>query len=105
MNEHLFLYWEDTEWCLRIQQAGYECHYCPDAIIWHDNGGSTDGSGSDTQIYYQTRNQVWMALHYGTNQAKRALLHLCTKYVQGTNIQRKAVFDAIFGRMGKHVLA
>jgi hypothetical protein len=104
LSEKLFLYWEDTEWSLRAQAAGYECHYCAETAIWHDNGGSTDGSGSETQVYYQTRNQLWMAFSYAPWSGKLAALRLLFKYVRGTIPQQQAVFDLFLGRMGKQVI-
>jgi GT2 family glycosyltransferase len=41
MDERFFLYSEETEWCWRIWQAGWEVWYLPDAHIVHMGGGSS----------------------------------------------------------------
>jgi hypothetical protein len=35
MPEDYFLYYEDTDWSLKAQRAGYDCIFVPAARIWH----------------------------------------------------------------------
>jgi GT2 family glycosyltransferase len=39
-DEGFFLYCEDTDLCLRLQQAGYEVHYEPETVVTHMGGAS-----------------------------------------------------------------
>jgi hypothetical protein len=56
LNPDYFLYWEETDWCLRGRKAGYVCVYIPSSIIWHHVGSSVQGP---TYQYYYTRNLFW----------------------------------------------
>ena len=40
LDENLFLYGEETEWCFRIKKAGWRIIYFPGAKIIHYGGGS-----------------------------------------------------------------
>jgi hypothetical protein len=41
MDESYFMYSEETDWCFRIWQAGWEVHYAPVADVIHFGGQST----------------------------------------------------------------
>lgn len=41
LDESIFLYSEDVEWCSRLRQNG-EVHYLPDREVLHHHGGSSD---------------------------------------------------------------
>lgn len=58
LDEELFLYAEDLEWCLRIEAAGFAIVYVPDARVRHRVSASTGGAGSPTMSYYETRNML-----------------------------------------------
>lgn len=49
-----FAYWEETDWCIRAQNAGYKSVYVPKAKIWHKVSASVD---SPTKVYYYSRNR------------------------------------------------
>lgn len=53
-----FLYFEDTEFCTRIRQSGWECLFIPAARIHHAGGASTFGERSYWRAYYYTRNRL-----------------------------------------------
>ena len=35
MDERIFLYGEDLDWCYRMWQRGWEVHVVPDAVMEH----------------------------------------------------------------------
>jgi GT2 family glycosyltransferase len=35
LDEDYFLYWEETDWCVRAREEGLRCYYVPEAKIWH----------------------------------------------------------------------
>ena len=61
LDESLFAYAEDTEWCLRIREAGFGVVFVPGAKVWHVGSASTGGMRSPTSIYYDTRNMIAVA--------------------------------------------
>jgi GT2 family glycosyltransferase len=61
-DEVFFLNYEDAEWGIRAQRAGYEVWYAPKAVLWH-KVSSTLGLSSPANTYYMTRNSLrffWM---------------------------------------------
>lgn len=63
MREDYFLYCEEVEWCLRAVAAGLKLGFAPDALVCHDQGGTT-GSGDAHRvrprmpIYLDERNKL-----------------------------------------------
>ena len=41
LDERLFLYAEEPEWCWRVREAGWRVRYVPAAEVWHHEGTST----------------------------------------------------------------
>lgn len=56
LNEDFFLYEEDTEYCYRMNEAGFDIIYVPEAVIYHKVSAST-GKGSSLSQYYMVRNK------------------------------------------------
>ena len=40
-DEKFFLYYEETEYCIRAHKAGYALAWAPESIVYHKEGGST----------------------------------------------------------------
>ncbi|MBI5619624.1 glycosyltransferase family 2 protein [Candidatus Gottesmanbacteria bacterium] len=101
LDQRLFAYLEDVDFCVRAKQAGYKLLYVPQSVIWHTNAGSS-GVGSDTHQYYMTRNRLLVGFRYAPLRTKFALLREATRtIIGGSSIRRKAVLDALIGRLGK----
>jgi GT2 family glycosyltransferase len=58
LDEALFAYVEDVEWCLRIRDAGFGVLIVPDARAWHRVSASTGGESSARSLYYGSRNTI-----------------------------------------------
>lgn len=43
LDESFFMYWEDADWCHRVQDAGWRVVTVPDAVVVHAEGGSRRG--------------------------------------------------------------
>jgi GT2 family glycosyltransferase len=100
-EDKLFLYYEDTDWCVRVQRAGLKTLYQPKSVIWHKNAGSTKGSGSDLQVYYQTRNRVFFGLKYAPFRTKLALIkESLKKLLKGTSPEKRAIKHAFTSQFG-----
>jgi GT2 family glycosyltransferase len=61
LDEALFAYAEDLEWCVRIRAAGFAIVFVPGAKVWHVGSASTGGLRSPTSLYYDTRNVIAVA--------------------------------------------
>lgn len=64
MDETVFMYWDDTDLCARMIDAGYKIIYEPNAIMWHKVSSSSGGEDSRLQIYYSTRNKLYFMKKY-----------------------------------------
>ena len=60
MDEKLFLYVEEVDWCVRAKKAGYKILYVPESKVYHKISSST---GEDFDIiynYFNTRNFLYV---------------------------------------------
>jgi len=57
LDERMFLYYEDSDYCMRARQQGYRVVYIPSSIVWHKVSGTT-GKIKDLQLFYGTRNML-----------------------------------------------
>ncbi len=65
-DSQFFLYYEDTDYCVRLRDAGISMKYITTAGLWHKVGGSSLG-GSEASCstqYYVTRNRLLFAGKY-----------------------------------------
>jgi hypothetical protein len=58
-DERLFIYYEETEWCLRARRAGWRLVHVPQAKLWH-KGVRRDYRPNPSFTYYMTRNRFLM---------------------------------------------
>jgi GT2 family glycosyltransferase len=59
LDEDLFAYVEDVDWCRRARGAGFEIWFVPDALAWHRVSASTGGERASTHaLYYGVRNTI-----------------------------------------------
>ncbi len=76
ISEDYFLYYEDSDWCLRARQAGYECLFVPEATIYHKASRSTQ-EFSFPYIYYHSRN----GLIFGSRFGNKFLIYLISLWI------------------------
>ena len=41
LDEDIFMFGEDIDWCWRIKEAGWQVFYCPQAVIYHRHGAAS----------------------------------------------------------------
>jgi rhamnosyltransferase len=69
-NEDLFIYYVDTDFCMRLTRAGFRVYVCPEAVLLHREGtkrrrrflwihAQYDHYGKAAR-YYLTRNTIYM---------------------------------------------
>ncbi|MDX1522867.1 MAG: glycosyltransferase family 2 protein, partial [Anaerolineae bacterium] len=63
IDESFFMYFEETDWCRRCVQAGWEIHYLPSAQIIHYEGKSSEQVMADRTIRFQ-RSKIHYARKY-----------------------------------------
>lgn len=63
IDESFFMYFEETDWCRRCVQAGWEIHYLPAAQIIHYEGKSSEQVVADRTIRFQ-RSKIYYARKY-----------------------------------------
>ena len=57
LDETLFMYCEDVDYCTRLADAGIPLWYIPQAKLWHKAGATAGGMLS---VYYITRNTLYL---------------------------------------------
>jgi GT2 family glycosyltransferase len=58
LDADYFIYWEETEWCIRAGKAGWKIFIVPEAKIWH-KGVQRDYQPKPYVTYYSTRNHLY----------------------------------------------
>lgn len=66
MDESFFLYFEDIDWCRRIQKAGYLIKLLPEVPVMHIGGASTSKFQIDAIEAYRQSQFYFIRKHYGT---------------------------------------
>ena len=63
MAPYYFLYYEELDWCVRMQKSGWEIMVAPQAKIYHKES-ITVGRESTLKVYYLNRNRIlFMRIH------------------------------------------
>ncbi|MBU2592834.1 MAG: glycosyltransferase family 2 protein [Patescibacteria group bacterium] len=96
-----FLYYEDSDFCLKVRKLGGRVFYFPKAEIWHLNAGSSDCGGS-LQDYFITRNRLLFGLRWAPLRTKIALIRESIKtLISGRTWQIIGVKDFYLRKFGK----
>jgi GT2 family glycosyltransferase len=74
LDEKMFFYYEDVDFCIRARTAGWRVVYCPTSVVYHFRGRSTSGKLGNTLVRrakgypirvilrnYETKNMVRFA--------------------------------------------
>lgn len=83
LPEHYFLYYEDTEYSLRLVENGIDMKYAPEAIIYHKVSASTQKMPNKMR-YYNIRNSLIVVSEHEKG-IKKIVAYLC---ITGRNIKR-----------------
>lgn len=59
MDEHYFVYYDDTDFVWRMKQAGLRIRFVPSSVVLHKVSTSTGGERSPFTLYYTNRNRVY----------------------------------------------
>jgi GT2 family glycosyltransferase len=79
LDDHFFMYYEETEWCVRVNRAGFKIAQVPTAMMWHKISLEARASSPST-YYYMTRNRL---LFLGRTRAGlRTWLYTLSEYIR-----------------------
>ncbi len=77
-NKDLFIFCDDTDYCLRTVMAGFRIVYAPSALMdkqkfFPDDSWATRNRKKKWKRFYEVRNTTYLNHHYGRNVAVRYL--------------------------------
>lgn len=110
-DEKYFMYFDDTDFCVRLQEKGIRILYVPNSFLWHKVSSSTGGEFSKLNIYYYTRNHMYFINKYQNKisfftkilTVTKDIAKICLKSWTNANYLYiyKAYLDYYSGRMGR----
>lgn len=81
IDETVFMYFDDTDFCARVNSAGIKILYVPKSIMWHKVSSAGGGSDSKIQVYYMTRNKLYYMHKHKDELVFPARLFTYTKFI------------------------
>lgn len=108
MDERYFMYYDDTDFCIRANMKGFKILYVPSAVMWHKVSSSSGGSQSRIYSYYIARNLLYFIkkFSYKTQVTQMDLVKYQIKYVLNNCTNNKnakyrivGLFDYFRGKM------
>jgi GT2 family glycosyltransferase len=107
-DESFGAYFEDVDWGLRAQRAGYRSWYVPEAVAYHMEGRTTGGPGNPRYCALQWRNTVavlaknapagwiasrlpWIAAHHLAGLVRSARAGLLRAHLAGLGAALRAL--------------
>ncbi|MDZ7315973.1 MAG: glycosyltransferase family 2 protein [candidate division KSB1 bacterium] len=72
LNERLFMYGEDREWCFRILQNGRRIIVLKEIVVKHRHGASTKQNFREMLMHSLVNDCRWLVRHAGLAEAKLA---------------------------------
>ncbi|HDQ26624.1 MAG TPA: glycosyltransferase family 2 protein [bacterium] len=63
LDSGLFLFYEEIDYCFRLNKAGFKYLMCPGSIVYHKVSASL-GDDSPLKLYYYTRNRLYISKKY-----------------------------------------
>jgi GT2 family glycosyltransferase len=117
LDPRFFIYYEETDWCMRARAAGWRILYVPRARLWHKVSAAM-GSTSPATDYYMNRNVLlflaknqrglprWRSLALAAARNLLAVAAYTAKPHDGQRLPNRnarllALRDAALGRWGK----
>jgi GT2 family glycosyltransferase len=114
LDPRFFMYYEESEWCVRIGRHGFRLVICPQALSWHAISPRAQ-EGSPSVAYYMTRNHLlflkathapWRAWKHTTISQIRTVVSLfidphTPERARGRVPMLRALRDFALGHFGK----
>jgi len=99
LDEGLFLYFEDVDWCARARRAGWRLMYAPSSVVRHKESVSAGGAASPSVVYYTARNRLYFVKRNFPAKFVRALWYDLYEHVL-VNIKKRRFSGALAGFRG-----
>lgn len=97
-DEILFMYFDDTDICVRMNDAGFKIKYVPTAKMWHKVSSSGGGMDSKVYVYYNFRNKFYFMKKYKNRIQFPARLFTYTK------LAAKFILSPVYKKNDKYIL-
>lgn len=81
LDETFFMYFEETDWCYRCAEAGWEIYYLPAAQVTHYEGKSSEQVTTQRTIRFQRSKLRYTQKYFGSGWAVMLRLFLWSTYV------------------------
>lgn len=101
MREEYFMYFEETDWCARMKNSGFDLRYVPQSVVYHHFDDQK--TQSPFNIYYYNRNQGIFWFRNGTGLQKLSLFlrtlfmrlpRVIADFYRAQNPYQKTIFRA-----------
>lgn len=119
LDPDLFMYCEETEFCVHTRKWGYQVFLARDARVRHKVALSSGGGGSALSYYYLTRNRIhlarrllpwWLKLMFHIWYTPSRLFRITQKRIKGEMAVANAIseglkdgYAGVTQKWGKHV--
>ncbi|MCE7928675.1 MAG: glycosyltransferase family 2 protein [Dehalococcoidia bacterium] len=60
LDEAFFVYYDDTDFCRRVREAGFRILFQPEAVVYHRKGATLGGQLTPFGCYYLSRNRPYL---------------------------------------------
>jgi len=113
LDPRFYLYYEETDWCVRATRAGFRILYVPDVVVRH-KVSATIGATAPAIVFYMVRNQLLFIAKNARGLRKVWLLSktvcsavrtVCSSLAKGKRddavVRLRAMAAFIGGRFGK----
>lgn len=85
MDEKYFMYYDDTDFCVRVNKKGYKILYNHEAFLFHKVSSSSGGKTSLTTLYYGDRNRLYFIDKFYKNNTKVKIYYYSTRILKLIN--------------------
>ncbi len=113
LDPDFFLYYEDTDWSVRVKKAGFKLVVAPASVVWHKEMGAQGGRSPGHEYYVTRNNLLFMKRHanpllwltfipaFTLKIAVKVLLFTCRGQFNLLPPLFKGIKDYLTGRYGK----
>jgi GT2 family glycosyltransferase len=117
LDPRFFIYYEETDWCVRARRVGWRILYCPHARIWHKVSAAMGTTSPATDYYFNRNRLLFLAKNLSglaravaiTRSVVRELITIAAYTAKSHGGARRrnrnarvlALRDALLGRWGK----